>query len=169
VELSLGAVGVPVTFDLSGMRTDLTVFVAGGYRWMSQQGTTTVEGVRGFPTGEAQVTQLNDVACFDLGARFRLDIGELLAPFVGIGLAFDVTNSSFEAYSLEPVNKHSTTLGLGVDAGTWLRLGPGALFVAAEYRHTEAKMGKFEKIGSAMLSEVALQIGYGLAIGGWGL
>ena len=93
-------------------------------------------------------------------------LGDLLRPFAGASVAFDVSSTTYEAFSVEPEGKHATTVGPAFSLGTWFELGPGALLFEAQYRHIEPNTGKFSKFAPAMLSNVSLHLGYGFGFGG---
>ncbi len=146
---------VPASTFMGAWSRQLSFYLEGGYQPLRQQRDVLIAG-----RGQAQLIQNTNVWPLELGAHLRLDFDLGFVPYLGLGVAVDVTKSELSAFSLPPQTELSAAVGGAATLGGYLPLGSGGLVMELRYREVHSDLGAWQKVAEPSLSAAALFLGY---------
>ncbi len=137
----------------------LGVYFEVGYALLKNQGDKIVPG-----RGLTSVIQNTHTVPMELGVRYLYANEDWpVWPYGRVGLALDVSRTTFEAFSTGPVEENDLSPGFGLTAGALVPLGPGGILVELRYREVWAEMHEMGDVGEDMLSLFSFWAGYQLS------
>ena len=138
----------------------LGVYYDIGYTLLKYQGDEIVPG-----RGVTRLIQNSHTIPMELGVRYRYaDEDWPVWPYTRVGLALDISRTTFEAFSTGPKEENDLSPGFGLTAGALRPLGPGGIRVELRYREVWAEMHSMGDLGEDMLSAFSFWAGYQLDI-----
>ncbi len=148
----------PLLTGLHPMLSGFAAYFEIGYALLKHQGDEIIPG-----RGRTGLIQNTHTVPMELGVRYRYaDDDWPVWPYGRVGLALDVSRTTFEAFSTGPVQENDLSPGFGLTAGALVPLWQGGILVELRYREVWAQMHEMGDLGEDMLSAFSFWAGYQL-------